>query len=189
MPMNNNSSTAIAHQPAPGELIRAVWVYDGVDTNIETIKDLLSRGADVNEKGDDGDTILIRAIDSDYENTELVRLLIDNGAVVNEKGSNNDTALHIAAIMGYESIVRTLIDSGALLDAKNDDGLTAQDRAMDCEHLFVVQLLQDAAEAPIRAAETAIEAAAEKYSAIHEATAHKQQLLRAHAPKFKIKPA
>ena len=67
---------------------------------------LLEKGADVNAKRIDGDTVLIWA--SKYGHTEIAAMLLAAGADVNTKNHNGWTALHLASQNGHTEIVKLL---------------------------------------------------------------------------------
>jgi serine/threonine-protein phosphatase 6 regulatory ankyrin repeat subunit A/serine/threonine-protein phosphatase 6 regulatory ankyrin repeat subunit B len=116
--------------------------YDNEDKKERVVKLLISLGANVNTKDEQGRTALMEAARNGYE--KMVQLLIDNGADV-----RNSTAL-IDAVGGYsydeqkkERIVMMLIRSGANVNTKDEWGRTALMEAArnGCES--IVQLLID----------------------------------------------
>ncbi len=82
-----------------------------VDSPPSIIRQMLNKGARVNEMDEDGDTALIMAAANGNE--ETVKLLIDAGADVNAKNGDNETALSLALEEGYDGIVKLLKDAGA----------------------------------------------------------------------------
>ena len=70
----------------PATLLQALNRVD-----LEGIKDLLAKGADVNAKDDDGGTPLLIAVT--LGNKEIAELLIANGADVNVKDKHGGTPL------------------------------------------------------------------------------------------------
>ncbi len=82
-----------------------------VDTPPVIIRQMLNKGAKVNEMDEDGDTALIMAAGNGNE--ETVKLLIDAGADVNAKNGDKETALSIALEEGFDGIVKLLKDAGA----------------------------------------------------------------------------
>ncbi len=86
---------------------------------IETVKLLIDRGADVNAKQDIGLTALMIAVIK--KGHEIVRLLIDSGVDVNAKDNSGKTALLIAIYVADNSgpgqeqknIINLLIAAGA----------------------------------------------------------------------------
>ena len=76
--------------------------------DIEEIKNLISQGADVNEKDKNNKTLLIFA--SYNGNKEIIDFLISNGANVNDKDSYaiGYTALMYANIIKNKEIIKLL---------------------------------------------------------------------------------
>ncbi len=79
--------------------------------NVSKVKDLISRGANVNVKDKDGWTALIIA--SFEGHIEIAKELIANGTDVNAKANNGVTALVFAYVKGHDEIFKELIDRGA----------------------------------------------------------------------------
>lgn len=133
---------------------------------------LLNRGADVNAKTINDETILYFA--TEENNEHLVDALLKHNADVNvctkqnktpllisvsngnevitrmllNNGANinfnHNNPLHIAAGKGYETIVKTLLDFNADCDAKNANGRSPLDMAVEGGHAGVVETLLDA---------------------------------------------
>jgi ankyrin repeat protein len=93
--------------------------------NLEMVKLLIEKGADVEDKDKDGATVLVHA--TLMGNPEIVRFLIDKGADVNAQTSQGLTALMMAADQGNLEIVKFLIEKGADVNAKKNTyyGLSA----------------------------------------------------------------
>lgn len=81
---------------------------DGVAT-----KTLLDRGADVHIKDQSGQTLLMRAANSDVLPLDTIKTLIDKGIDVNVKDSTGATALDIAKRRGNTPVVDMLVKAGA----------------------------------------------------------------------------
>ena len=64
------------------------------DINLDIIKLLLEKGADVNDTDESGDSVLMEAINR-INGFELAKLLIDNGANVNHKNKSGDNCLFL----------------------------------------------------------------------------------------------
>lgn len=131
--------------------------------SLDTIKYLVSKGADINAKDSDGKAPLHWAIKE--ENLDIIECLISNGADVNAKDKYDKTPLHWAigevslditkhkdsyfaisadqavARMGKLYIIDYLILNGADVNAKNDDGEIPLDLAIRKEYLDVVEYL------------------------------------------------
>ena len=87
------------------------------------VEELIDKGADVNQKDEDGNTALMRASYWGYK--EVVELLIRNGADVNQKDEDGNTALMRASCGGRKEVVELLIQKGADVNAKSVTGDTA----------------------------------------------------------------
>ena len=136
-----------------GPPARNIWqaAYEG---NIETVKQHLANGVDVNARGGIGETPLYDAVLGGHK--EIIELLIAEGADVNAKDDwgktplrcaavqdqkeiaemliakgadvNTGTPLHSAAEYGRKEIAELLIANGADVNAKDDKGRTPLDR-------------------------------------------------------------
>jgi ankyrin repeat protein len=107
--------------------------------DLATVRNLVEKGADVNEKIKDGTgrTALIKAAEKGH--IDIVRYLIGKGADVNYKATmSGDTALEDAAAGGYINIVGLLIEKGALV---NNGGVAPLVAAAEKGHADVVRFL------------------------------------------------
>jgi hypothetical protein len=107
--------------------------------DIDRIKSIISKGADVNAKDRQGWTSLHTALM--YSSKEVMELLISEGADVNAKDNRGNSPLHIAAIKGNADAASLLIDKGADINAKTDAEQTPLLFAADYGHKDVVELL------------------------------------------------
>lgn len=101
---------------------------------------LIARGADVNQKSDDGQSPLHLAVRR--ANDRLVELLITNGADVNAKDFEDYTPLHNAAWNGRLGVVEVLVSNGANIDASAYDGRTPYFCAVRKNHQDVAAFLE-----------------------------------------------
>lgn len=103
------------------------------DENIESVKQIINAGANVNNVYPAGRTALIYAIDNN--NIEIVKILIESGADVNLKAKDirllymaadnhttDFTPLMCACAYGYKEIIITLIEAGANINDVNELG-------------------------------------------------------------------
>jgi ankyrin repeat protein len=100
---------------------------------------LISKGADVNAKGEDGWTPLHEAAWDDRK--EIAELLISKGADVNAKNDIESTPLHHAAYYGHKEVAKLLIAKGADVNAKDGVGRTPLHKAVYYGHKEIVGLL------------------------------------------------
>jgi ankyrin repeat protein len=132
-------SAALGEGTTP--LIRAAR-YD----NLDMVRLLVERGADVNLSQKDGTTALMLAAGVKYSLTqegdpmnagtpadayEIVKLLAGKGSDVNATNAKGETALYGAAFVGRNQAIAYLAEHGAHLDAKTKQGLTILDGALN----------------------------------------------------------
>ncbi|XP_064387413.1 CARD- and ANK-domain containing inflammasome adapter protein-like isoform X1 [Halichondria panicea] len=79
--------------------------------DIETVKLMIDKGADVNEWGIDGNTLLYAACKNGH--TETAQVLIDGGANVHQPTRDENTPLLAALEKGHTDTAQLLIDRGA----------------------------------------------------------------------------
>ncbi len=119
------SAVSIVYADINEELLKAAR-----EGNIEAVKTLLDKGADINTKTNDifGNTALMEAVVN--EDIDMVKLLIEKGADINMKYLGGFTAL-IYTVSGRTGkgknyiIAKLLIEKGADVNAKDDKGQTA----------------------------------------------------------------
>lgn len=88
------------------------WIYIAAKTgDLEMIKTLLDKGADVNVARKDGATPL--HLETNNSHLEAVEVLIDNGADVNVVTKDGVTPLLIAAQKGNLDVIEILLKKGA----------------------------------------------------------------------------
>lgn len=119
----------------PQALLSAVY-----NNNIEKVKELLSKGTDINTKDNDKMTPLLIATEKGY--IEIAKLLIEKGADINAKNDKGITALIFASDeKGDINILKLLLDKGADINAKDNVGYTALMWAVWNGKIEVVKLL------------------------------------------------
>lgn len=91
---------------------------------------LLAKGADTNEKTNNGQTALHFA--ASKSNLETARKLIAHKAVARVKDKRGQLALHRAAAVGNVPIVKLLLENRSAINATDIDGMTALAHAI-CE--------------------------------------------------------
>ena len=87
-----------------------------LDGNTERVKELIHRGADINQRDDNGRTALMFAVINMHY--ETMKVLLEYGADVNVKSNEGGTALMGAALAGDLRMVQALLDKGADVHAR-----------------------------------------------------------------------
>lgn len=91
--------------------------------DLNTIKQHIDAGSNLNAKDQDGSTPLtIAAI---FGKTEVAKALIEAGADINAKSGDGSTPLYTASFFCRTEIVKALLDKGADKTIKNNYGSTA----------------------------------------------------------------
>ncbi len=88
--------------------------------NIETVRELVSAGVNVNGSLDNGGMALDQSAITGQ--LEVVQFLLDNGADVNAQGFYGQTALIAAAGKGHADVVQLLLERGADVHIRGDKG-------------------------------------------------------------------
>jgi ankyrin repeat protein len=104
--------------------------------DVQKVKNLLSRGMEVETTDEMGNTLLMRA--SRIGSVKMVEFLLQAGANVNARNAFSDSALMLAALNGYVEVCRLLLDHGAEFDT---EGWTPLIYAASRGHNDVVVLL------------------------------------------------
>jgi hypothetical protein len=113
--------------------------------DVEKVKALIARGADVNTRTKDDLTCLMKATWNGH--SETVKALLAAGAEVNAYNRNNRwTALKIASWGGHTEIVKALLAAGAYVNVDTGPGysLSALKYAEKYGHTQIVELLKKA---------------------------------------------
>ena len=98
-----------------------ISIHDAAEEgNVEAVKQAIADGADVNAKGDIGQTPLHWAANEGHK--KIAELLISEGADVNAKGIVGETPLHAAVHEGHKEVAELLIAKGADVNAKIEGG-------------------------------------------------------------------
>lgn len=132
--------------------------------NIDTVKLLVERGADVGAKSFEGGTALLVAIEQRRD--EVVEYLLSHGANPNDKLAIEPglTALCMAAQRGYLRILKALLKAGADTEKRAGDGSTALANAAFKGHDDVArELIESGADKRARSAGMTAEEFAERF--------------------------
>ncbi|KAL7908738.1 hypothetical protein GGI35DRAFT_493723 [Trichoderma velutinum] len=108
----------------------------------EVLQYLVSKGHDINARGSDGETALIRS--ASFGHVENVQALLELGAEVDAQDYMDETALQRAARIGNETLAKILLDKGADVNMKAASDLTALMSAVSSGNLEVVKTLVEA---------------------------------------------
>ena len=95
--------------------------------NVEAVKALIARGADVNKTG--WAPLHYAASAGTPQHTAIIALLLENHAYIDATSPNGTTPLMMAAHYGSNDAVQLLLDEGADPTLKNELGLSAVDFA------------------------------------------------------------
>ena len=118
--LRKNGATAEFSDPPDNNF----WTMVGVG-NLQSVKQHLAKGLDINAKNKDGVTALqIATLLGQYE---IAELLVQKGADVNTKANDGTTALHSAAFLGRYKEAKLLLENRIDANIRNNDGATAID--------------------------------------------------------------
>lgn len=111
--------------------------------NIDTVRFMLDKGADVNAPSGENDyTPLMTAAGArDKDRIDIVNLLLDRGADINKQTRHGFTALIGAARFGNAATMERLLSEGADVNLKRWDDSTALMDAADSDHPDIVTAL------------------------------------------------
>lgn len=129
------------------ELNNALFTACWRGASIETIDDLIARGAKVNARNNSRETPLIAAADS--RSSDIVMALLKHGANKNARDDNGSTALMVAVSKTKSGldVIRALLAHGADLNVGNHNGERALHLAAAYErHEAALLLIQAGAD-------------------------------------------
>lgn len=99
-------------------------IYASMHGDIEMVKFLISKGADVNAKNEDGYTPLMLVADDEngqpiYNKVKIIELLLAKGAMLNQKNERDETAISMAEETGQTDVVKALKGQKVLVKEPN----------------------------------------------------------------------
>lgn len=104
-------------------MVASFFRQDDFDASLGVIDYLLSKGADVNARSDNGVTPVMSA--SISGRLKVIKKLVEAGADVNmETTAHGDTALLFSVEKNHWKVARFLIKQGAKVDAQNNYGIS-----------------------------------------------------------------
>jgi len=107
--------------------------------DIDMVRLLIKKGANINVKDRKGVTALMEATGKGY--IDIARLLIEKGADVNAKSDEGLTSLMDVSFKGNVEMVKLLIERGADVNAKENGGRTALIHTSAKGNIEIVKLL------------------------------------------------
>ena len=109
---------------------------------LETVRDLIAKGANVDAVDSSGDPLLFEAVWRGH--VEITRLLVEAGANVDAVDSSGDPLLFEAVWRGHVEITRLLVEAGANVDAVDSSGDSILREATWRRHDEIVRILMAA---------------------------------------------
>ena len=104
-----------------------------------TIRELLKKGADIEEKDESGISPLLAMVKTG--NNDMVQLLLQYGANINSIDNNGYTALHIAVELGLQNIAELLILNGSETNSISNNNETPVYLALKNNDIKITELL------------------------------------------------
>ncbi len=134
-------SAAIKVQIGADAATQDLWRLAETD-DIEQLKYVLARGADINACNSDGVTALMRA--AYCGRAQMACALVDHGADLNAARTDGFTPLMLAAFFGHADVVRALLERGADLSKVTRFGASADVWATARSFYEIAQYLEQA---------------------------------------------
>ena len=130
------------HKMEQEDLVKLVTKND-----IVKLKNALDKGADVNTKNQNGQSLLLIAVIG--KQTEMAKLLVTYKADVNLQDSQKDSAFLYAGAGGQTELVKLFLQNGARFDVFNRYNGTALIPACERGHVETVKILANTKDFPI----------------------------------------
>jgi len=109
------------------------------DGDLASVKAILARGADIDQRNNKGKTALMFAVSEG--NTEVTRFLILQGADVDAVDQYGTSALIVAATAGHGDDVAALLEAGADISVRDESGGAPLVNAVYFGHVDAVKAL------------------------------------------------
>lgn len=111
--------------------------------NMELIRSLIHRGANLGSKDNSGRTALHYASMKQSHGPDIMALILSAGgkAIMNQGDDNGQTALHYAAEMGFTDNVRILVDHGVDINTTDIHGFSPLLWAVVAEQKYTTEML------------------------------------------------
>ena len=111
--------------------------------NINAVKILLNRGADIDARNYFGSSGLLVAAMQGNEYIEVIEILLDRGADINARDNDGYTPLIWAGEYGNIEVFKLLLARGADINVRDEEGRTALMIAAERGRKEVVEVLQN----------------------------------------------
>jgi len=125
----------------PDELGNTPFMYSVFTQNTAIMEMLLSQGADVNTKNNNGDSALTMA--SRGTNDKTVVSLLEHGALIDSRNNKESTPLTEAVLHGRNEIAKILMKRGANMNSRGK-GWTPLFECVDSENADALKMLVQA---------------------------------------------
>jgi hypothetical protein len=135
----------VKQESTPDAATLELWRVAETD-DVEALRRILPRVADINARNKHGVTALMRA--ACHGNERIVRALLDRGADPNLARNDKFTALTLAAFFGHTEAVKTLMDRGARTEIVTRCGTSAHMWARARTFVEVARCLESQTPAP-----------------------------------------
>jgi len=140
----------IHRQDKDGTTALYTTICAGVDS-IDIAKLLLDNGANINEKDNEGGSLLHLAVSGisiecpEDKNLKMLNFLVENGAEINVQNNKGDTPLHLAIeaiterCLNDMKMVELLLKLGASINIKNNKGISSLDMVIKNNNIKIIK--------------------------------------------------